>query len=298
MRGVAAIAGVARRVRPELVHAHNPRATASAWLARVAAGPPSPAVVSTYHGVRATDRRAAARLLRCAAEVVCVSDDLRRELEHVGFPAGRARVVPNGVDEAVPLSAERERALRDEFRADRNVVTLVGRLVDQKAPDRFVDAAAQVLARRSDVTFLVVGDGPLWPELECRAAALGVRSAVRLTGLRDDARDLIAISDLVVFTSIWEGLSIAALEALAAGVPVVATDVSGMRELLGSGAGRIVDEPTPRAFADAIELLLDDRVTRTAMGDRGRALVAERYSSGAMAAGYADVYDAALGRRR
>jgi glycosyltransferase involved in cell wall biosynthesis len=257
-----------------------------------------PPVVATYHGVPHEDRRGAARVLARATEVVCVSDDLRAELESAGFPAGRARVVPNGVADARPPSKQRERALREELAAPERIVTLVGRLVEQKAPERFVDAAAEVLGRRTDVTFLVVGEGPLRPELEQRAASLGVDSHVRLTGLRPDARELIALSDLVVFTSIWEGLSIVALEALAAGVPVVAADVSGMRELLGSGAGRVVEAPEAAAFARAVEELLDDPPARAAMGERGRRLVEERYSMQAMADGYAEVYAAATDGRR
>ena len=92
---------------------------------------------------------------------------------------------------------------------------------------------------------------------------------------------------MVVFTSAWEGLSIVALEALAAGVPVVAADVSGMRELLDTGAGRIVNEREPAAFARAVDRLLDDPGARAAMGERGRRLVEERYSLRAMAEGYA-----------
>lgn len=297
LTGAAAVARVARGMRPALLHAHNPRATASGWLGARVAGRPPPPVVATYHGVGADDRRAAARVLARATEVVCVSDDLRTELERAGFPEGRARVVPNGVEPAAALSAERDRALRDELRLEGSVVTLIGRLVEQKAPERFVEAAAEVLRRRPGVSFLVVGEGPLRPGLERLAAELGAAAGVRFAGMRDDARDLIALSDLLVFTSIWEGLSIAALEALEAGVPVVAADVSGMRDLLGSGAGRIVDEPTPHAFALAIEALLDDGDARAAMGERGRTLARERYSIDSMARGYAEVYEAALGER-
>lgn len=296
-RGAGAVARLVRRVRPQLVHAHNPRASASAWLAASAGGRPRPAVVATYHGVEAADRRRAARVLARCDEVVCVSSDLRAELERAGLTEGRARVVTNGIAPAPPLTDGRAQELRRELGADGPVVTLVGRLVEQKAPERFVDAAAEVLRRRDDVTFLVVGEGPLRPELEERASGTGAGERIRFTGVRADARDLIALSDLLVFTSVWEGLSIAALEAMAAGVPVVATDVSGMRELLGTGAGRIVAEPDPGAFAHAIEELLADEDTRVAMGRRGRALVDERYSVQAMAAGYAEVYRTALERR-
>jgi glycosyltransferase involved in cell wall biosynthesis len=254
-------------------------------------------VVASYHGVRQEDRRGAARILRRAAEVVCVSEDLRAELERAGFPEGRARVVPNGVGASAPPGAERTEALRAELGAPERIVALVGRLVEQKAPERFVDAAAELLAHRPDVTFLIVGDGPLRAELERRAEASGAAAGIRFTGLRGDARDLIALSDIVVFTSVWEGLSIVALEALAAGVPVVASGVSGMRELLNSGAGRIVEPPDSAAFARAVEELLDDPAARAAMGERGRRLVEERYSARAMADGYAAIYAAATEAR-
>jgi glycosyltransferase involved in cell wall biosynthesis len=295
-RGALSVARAARRARPEVIHAHNPRAVAAAWLAARTAIRPRPPVVATYHGVPEADRRAAARVLARADAVVCVSPDQLAELESAGLPPERACVVPNGVTAAPDLSAERRASLRSELAANRHVVTLVGRLVEQKAPERFVDAAAEVLARRSGVIFAVVGDGPLRPELERRAADRGAADRIRFTGVRDDARELIALSDLVVFTSTWEGLSMVALEALAAGVPVVATGVSGMRELLGDGAGRIVEPPEAAAFASAIEALLDDPDTRAEMGTRGRRLVDERYSAHAMADGYDAVYAAALTR--
>ena len=295
--GAAALARAARRARPDLIHAHNPRATASAWIGAVAAGRPRAPVVSTYHGVRQEDRRGATRVLARASGVVCVSEDLRAELERHGFPPGTARVVPNGVPVAPPLTEEHAHALREELGLAGHVVTLVGRLVEQKRPERFADAAAAVLATRSDVTFLVVGEGPLRDTLERQVAALDVERGVRFAGLREDARELIALSDLIVFTSAWEGLSMVALEGLAAGVPVVASDVSGMRELLGSGAGRVVAEPSAGCFARAITELLDDADARRAMGARGRELVEERYSLAAMAAGYAEAYDAALAAR-
>jgi glycosyltransferase involved in cell wall biosynthesis len=113
---------------------------------------------------------------------------------------------------------------------------------------------------------------------------------VRLLGERDDARALIDRADLVVFSSDREGHSIAALEALAAGTPVVSTDVSGMRELLDGGAGTIVDSWTPAALADAISALINDSERRRAMGDAGRRLVAERFSAERMRARYAEIY--------
>jgi glycosyltransferase involved in cell wall biosynthesis len=145
------------------------------------------------------------------------------------------------------------------------------------------------------VTFLIVGDGPRRTELEARASALGVQDIVRFTGARDDARALIALSDLLVFSSDWEGLSIAALESLAAGTPIVTTDVQGMRELLADGVGAIVPGFDPADLAASISELLDDPPRRQEMARRGRERIAAEFSSAAMRGAYADAYRALTG---
>ena len=118
---------------------------------------------------------------------------------------------------------------------------------------------------------------------------LGLEGAVRFTGIRQDARALIARSDVVAFSSDWEGMSIVALEALAAGVPVVATDVEGMRELLGTGAGVLASRDAGALAKEIVELLRDPE-RRAEMAEIGRRKVATEFSVERMVRSYEEAY--------
>jgi glycosyltransferase involved in cell wall biosynthesis len=113
-------------------------------------------------------------------------------------------------------------------------------------------------------------------------------------GVRQDARDIIARADVVAFASEWEGLSIVALEALAAATPVVSTDVQGMHELLDGGAGAIVPKDDGASLAAAILALLSDRREREAMGRAGRALIEREFSLRGMIEAYLGLYSELL----
>jgi glycosyltransferase involved in cell wall biosynthesis len=261
-----------RAFRPHVVHAHNAKATVIAAAAgRLARGPRRPPLLATHHGAADNDRALAARLLeRAADEVVSVSEDL--------LPAftGDVRVIHNGV--AAPLPAQR---------GPDTLVAFVGRLVEVKNPERFLRAAALV---NGGARFVVVGDGELRPSLEALATELGVD--VTFTGAVGDARPLIASADVMVVSSNSEGQSIATLEALAAGTPVVSTPVSGMAGLLGGGAGIVATDFAPETLAAAITELVGDRARRTGMGAAGAKLVRERFSADAMVDAYERRYRA------
>ncbi len=275
--------------RPDLIHAHNVKATAFAVLSARTAPRRIP-VLATFHGVPAHQMWAAARILRLADTTAAVSDALKASLVSNGLRPERVEVVYNGVVDGPQLSSSVRAEYDRELGLNGAVVAAVGRLTAQKAHDRFLNAAAIVLQTRPSTTFLVVGDGRLRNNLREQAASLGIGHAVRFTGPRTDARQLIARADVLVFSSNWEGLSIAALEALAAGTPVVSTDVAGMRELLGSGAGTIVPSWEPSELAAAVVRLLDDDALRLQMADAGRRLAADRFSIGVMEDRYAELY--------
>ena len=256
---VARTTGFVRSFRPHVVHAHNTKATVAAAAAvRLARGPRRPPVLATHHGAAPADRAAAARLLRMADAVVCVSED-------VAMPG--AGVIHNGVSASPPPA---------EWPGDEPLVLFVGRLAPVKNPQRFLDVAALV----DGAQFVVVGDG----ELQLHAPG------VTFLGARQDARALIARADLLLVTSDSEGQSIVVLEALSAGTPVVSTPVPGMRDLLGSGAGLIAPDFTPEALAQAVRELLADPARRTEMGKTGAALVRERFSADHMVDEYARRY--------
>ncbi|MGC1851923.1 MAG: glycosyltransferase [Solirubrobacterales bacterium] len=286
----------ARRFKPDIVHAHNVRVGGLSRVGSQLAHPlRRPPLVATYHGVPHEEVGGAARILRLADAVVCVSEGLREQLGAAGVPSRLLSVIPNGVPDAQPLdTTERERIDAELGLGDgAPVVSIVGRLVPQKEHERFLRAAKRLTEEGLKTHFLVVGDGALRSQLEQRADELGLDSQVRFTGVRDDARALISRSDLIVFSSAWEGLSIAALEALAAGVPVVSTDVAGMRELLSSGAGRVVPHDD-EALATAIGELLRDPELRARTGAEGRRLHGERYSTARMTGAYREIYERLL----
>lgn len=290
--GTKALAGAIRSFRPDLLHAQNVRATVMTALAsRLGARGRRP-ILTTFHGVPSSRYRSAALMLRAADRVACVSEQLQAELQAAGFPGDRTEVVPNAVEVPTPLAKDRREALDTELDLEGDtVVAVVGRLVAQKAHHRFIEAARLVADRRADARFLVIGDGPLRATLEEQARRADLEGRMTFTGVRTDARDLIARSDLIVFSSDWEGLSIAALEALAAGVPVISTPAQGMTELLGGGAGRVVAGFSPTELGDAITELLEDPARRKEMGAKGRGLVADEYSIARIAARYEEIWE-------
>jgi glycosyltransferase involved in cell wall biosynthesis len=293
----AQVAGAIRRVRPDVIHAQNVKA---AVIARAAAAMAiqrgRPGLLTTFHGVLPSEYRRAARLLRTADHVACVSDDLLDGIVAAGLPRERASLIRNAVPLAAPLDAARRAALDDELGlTDAPVVTIAGRLVPQKAHERFVVAARRVVDEMPDARLLIVGEGPLRQEIERRVQAAGLGGAVQLTGGRSDAREIMARSDVVVFSSSWEGLSIAALEALAANTPVVSTDVQGMRELLTGGAGAVVPLDDGVALGERLLALLRDPDERARMGRAGRALIQSDHSLLGMVDAYESLYESLAG---
>ena len=154
---------------------------------------------------------------------------------------------------------------------------VVGRLVPEKGVDVFLRAAALVSAVVPQATFLVVGDGPLRPELERRAGVLGLAGTVTFTGYRSDAARLVGGLDVLAVPARADGTSVVVCEAMAAGVPVVASRVGGLPDLVeDGGSGLLVRPGEPEHLARAlVSLLLDPEAARR-MGERGRSLAASR----------------------
>ncbi|WP_226366730.1 glycosyltransferase [Pseudonocardia sp. ICBG162] len=284
LRGALAVAAAVRRHRPDVVLAHN---VLVGLVCRLAAHTRrrSPTPVTVFHGVAAEDYPAAARLLsRTADVVVAVSAAVADRLRAAGLHDTRIAVLRNAVTPPVlPDRAEARRAL--DLPDDAGVALCAARLVPQKRHDVLLDAWRSVPGRP---VLLLAGDGPLRAGLEDRAADLGDR--VRFLGARDDMPTLLAAADVAVLTSDWEGLPMVVLEAMAAGLPVVATDVDGVREALGPrgdapAAGLLVPPGDPAAVVAALNRLADPR-RREALAAAGRARVAAEHDPAAQAAGY------------
>ena len=266
---------------PDLVHAHNPKAT---LVARLAYGPDVP-LLSTLHGVPRTQRGTAARILRWASDrVVVVAPHLADQLVRAGFPADRVDVVPNAVDPLPPYDGRLARAELG-LPSDAVVGLCLARMVDQKRHDLLVEAWARVPGAGH---LVLAGDGPNRRRIEAAVARAGLDGRVHLLGERPDVARLVAASDLLVLPSDWEGLPISVLEAMAAGLPVVATRVGGLVGL--ADAVRLVEPDSVAALAAGLEEVVGNPRVRAGLAVRGRLVAAERFGVDAMVARYREIY--------
>jgi glycosyltransferase involved in cell wall biosynthesis len=272
LRAIARLRRLFRAWRPDVVHPHGLRAGALGAIAvafgRTAAGNKQgrPALVVTVHnappagGVTGAIYRVLELIVaRNADSVLCVSADLEDRMRAAG-----ARRVGRAVVPAVPVSltgdvsAETRAALRAEFGANpgQAIVLAVGRLAAQKGFGLLLDAAARWGDIRPAPLLVIVGQGPLAPELQARAASLGL--TIRFAGQRPDMPALLSAADVFVLPSLWEGQSLILQEALRAGVPVVATRVGGNPELTGEDAAILVPPGDAQRLADAVRAVLGD----------------------------------------
>ncbi len=280
-----------------LVHTHLSRMNLyggiGAGLARVP-------VVATVHGRDFQGRwgRLGERLVtRFSNRVVAVSQDLARAMEQRGWPRSRLRVIHNGI----PVTEPEPETVREEARRELGiepgapVIGTVGRLEPVKAYPVLMAAMEQVLGVAPEARVLMVGDGSERGMLEADACERGISHRVIFAGTRTDVPRMLAAMDLFVLCSHSEGLSISLMEAMAAGLPVVATEVGGNPELVEYGTtGLLVPPRDPEMLAAAILFLIRHPQCCRTLGSAGRQRVIERFSADAMAAKYADLYEEIL----
>ncbi len=294
----ARLARVLRSMRPSIVHLHGSRAgLAGAVAARLAGIRP---VVYTAHAF-AFHRRLPGplRLAAVKAEaltchlcdcVICLTHGDRQAAALHGIPTHHMTLIPNGVD-LTRFAAGVHR--RDDFAwtPHQPVVGMIARLVPQKDPVSFVRMARKVADASADVRFLLVGDGPLRPAVERQVADLGLAERFVLTGFRSDIPDLLQTMDVVVLTSLWEGLPIAVLEAMASAKPVAAFALPGLLDVISDGQeGVLVPDRDVARLADQVVRLLRDPIQRHSMGRQGRQRVEQCFTVSRMAESTATLY--------
>jgi glycosyltransferase involved in cell wall biosynthesis len=175
------------------------------------------------------------------------------------------------------------------------MVLSTGRLAEQKGLEYLIRAAALLRKDLPSARIVLAGDGPLEQRLSKLVSGLELEDMVLLLGLRSDIGDLLAASDLVVLPSLWEGLSISLLEAMAAGKPVVTTTVGGNREVTNDGETAVLVPPKdPASLAAAIRTLASDPDRLEELGRRGKQAQLERYTLQRMLDAYLDEYDRLL----
>jgi len=285
---------VFRRERPDVVHTHAwgtlCEGFAAARLARV------PFVVHGEHGTMETRRRnvwVQRKIWHRLDRVLAVSQSLaERMAAAVDFPLDRITVVRNGVDLARFTAGDRDATrARLGIAPGAFVVGTVGRLVPVKDQDMLLTAVAKLRRQGAEATLLLAGDGPLRGELEAAASALEITPHVRFLGARDDVPDLMAAMDVFALTSRSEGMSNTVLEAMASGLPVVATRVGGNAELVRDGVtGLLVPPASPEDTASAFALLHADADRRRDLGRAGRLRADTEFSLTGMMRRYESLY--------
>jgi glycosyltransferase involved in cell wall biosynthesis len=294
--GLVELVRLLRRERPDILHASSSKAGVLGRLAAALAG--VPIRIFTVHGWAFTAHSgAAARLYRSADRLVrrlttvtvCVAEHERAMgLAARTCSAARTIVIPNAIDaNAVPRA-----------RHDRSIPLLVavGRL---KAPKDFLTLVRAVaLLPQESCECLIVGEGPERAQLEAEIERLQLRDRVTLAGERSDVPELLAGADVFVLSSDSEGMPISVLEAMAAGLPVVASRVGGVPELVLDGeTGLLVGPGNPEGLAGALRRLLADPQLRRRLGDAGHAQVREHFDLGSFRRAHVELYSRELARR-
>ncbi len=263
-----------RRERIDVIHAH--KFGSNVWGTLVGSIARVPVIVAHEHswaGEEGRLRRLLDRWLiaRGADAFVAVSaEDRRRMIELEGISASQIRLIPNGIPTLPPADPG---AIRHELGISPTapVIGAIGRLSPVKALDVLIEAAALLRSGLPDLRVLLVGRGAEEDRLRRLAAARGVEDVVLLLGERVDVSAVLAALDVAATCSDSEGIPLAVLEYMAAGLPVVATRVGGLPELVQEGVnGFLVPPRDPSALADALGRLLADPALRAELGRAGR----------------------------
>ncbi len=302
-RAFANLVRLIRRERPDVVHTFLLNACLYGRLASMVAG--VPVILAAEQNVYTRKRWRHARFERALAArtyrvVACCRTVGESYQSQVGVPSEKLAVVYNAVQfDPEPGWDERPAARRRiGLPEDALVVGTLGRLTEQKGHGVLLEAVAALAPRLPRLALLIAGDGPLRAGLEARAAALGVAERVTFLGIRRDREALYAAMDAFVLPSRWEGLSLALVEAMGAGRPVVATDVGGNAEVVDAGvSGILVPPDDPPALASGLESVLGDHDLAERLRGHAARAARSRFSIETHVREIAALYRRGLGER-
>ncbi len=283
----------------DLIHAHEFDANVQGTTVAAYLGIP---LVATVHGKHyfweKFRRRLAYRWVSRRATMVAVSEDLRRFIvENVGIASDRISVLYNGVNvPPAPVPADIETCRREMNVPDTDrVIGVVGNLYPVKGHQYLIDAIPAVLEKYPDTSFVFAGRGELENDLKQQVNRLGLDKRVHFLGLRQDIPRILALLDVFVLPSLSEGLSMAILEAMMAGKPVIATRVGGNPEIVLDGeTGFLVTPKDSHALAASLIALLKDRHLAIQFGEKGKRRAEHQFSLQIMVSAYQSLYDKCL----
>ncbi len=284
----------------DLVHTHNYKANLLGGRAARLAGKKWAA---TIHGWIGTDaklkgyERMDAFVLKFADHVVCVSQNNYQNLLKKNYPAGRLSVIANGIDLRQFSPSLTAGHLREEFglAADDFVLAIVGRLALEKGHKVLIEAMARAVEQAPRIKLLIVGEGPLEPQIKAQIKQFNVSQNIILTGLRKDMPEIYRSMDALVNASFSEGLPMTILEAMASRVPVIATKTGGVGQLIKDHVnGLLLEAGDVQALARAIGELFQNPSLRRQLADQAYQDVEREYSDTRMADDYHQMYRAAV----
>ncbi|SFL28274.1 Glycosyltransferase involved in cell wall bisynthesis [Desulfomicrobium norvegicum] len=300
-----ALAGVLRRERVDVAHVQAGYLLSFVLPAALLAGV---RVVYTEHAKHSLEQQPMLRrVVRLCAPfvhaVTCVSENLKSFMvERVGIDTRRIQVIPNGVDlgrftQAAPSPETRGLLPESWGGPDITVFGNVARFSEAKDHPGLLRAFDEVRRRHPGVRLLLVGDGETRPGVESLISELGLGEFVQLAGMRRDVPALLGLMDVFVLSSMREGMPISVLEAMAAGLPVLTTDVGGIGEVVQDGVtARVVAPREVTALAGGLAWMVENAAARADMAARGKALIHGQYGHERMVERYAELY-ADAGRR-
>lgn len=271
-----------------------------AWLARV------PSRIASHHGTVDEFPDWLERIHRMiinygiATDMVAVSEQVRQQaINQERIHPDRITVITNGIN--IPfetrISEKEKDLLRHSIKVNQDefLFLTVGRLRKQKGHTYLLDAIPEVLASFPNTVFAFAGEGHLREELESRVKELRITDSVRFLAIRSDIPNLLQVADGFVLSSLWEGLPVALLEAMAAGLPVVATKVEGVEDVIfDSYNGLLIPPADSGALSQAIISLLSNEELRIRLGNAGKALVKEKYTIDRMCEQYEVLFQHSL----
>ena len=281
-----------REAAPDLLHLHTGRAT---WLGALAARGLGIPALSTRRMDRVVKRNTRNRWLygTLVRRVVAISPAVAEALLEGGVDPPRIRTIPSAVDPAMlwPRSSRQAVRTAEGVGLEEPLLLALAALVRRKGLDVLIEALRRLAAEGPPPRLWIAGEGPERGALEAQALRAGLGDRVRLLGRREDAADLLAACDVFVLPSRREGLGVAALEAMAAGRPVVASRVGGLAAAVLDGrTGLLVPPEDPAALAAAIATLLGDGALRSRLGAAGPARVEADFGAEGMVEAYEKLY--------
>lgn len=285
---ITRLARTMRRNRYEIVHTHLSTSSVNGCLAARLARIPC---VATVHGL-------SGKLSFVAADhLIAVSADVRRHLTAQGLHESKISIVHNGVTAIPPAPGSRERARAElGLDPDARVVGSTARLTPLKGVDTAIQAISRLAQDWPDIRYVVFGDGEQEQELRSLAASLQIARSVVFAGYRNDLTELLPALDVFLFPTLREAMGIAVIEAMVARVPVVATRVGGIPEVVKPGTGILVEPSDPVALSEAAARILRDPEVKESLVASASSHVREHYSSHRMAQRTLAVYEAILAR--